>query len=98
MRCVRFIPVITGLVASSLCAQIAVTTMPPAGVSSYVAILKGSVNPNGLDTHVWFQYSPNSNMTGDLTTLVQDIGSGTTLTPFQTKVIGLTGNKTYYFQ
>ncbi len=67
------------------------------GVTNYSALLNGSVNPNGLDTQVWFIYGTNSNMTGTFATLAQDAGS-VSATPFQIKASGLNGNQTYYAQ
>jgi hypothetical protein len=75
-----------------------VSTSSASFVTSNGATLGGSVNPNGLDTHVWFQYSTNSSLTGSVATLQQDIGSGTTTVPFSANLSGLAGNTTYYFQ
>ncbi len=98
MRYAWFLLTATIVAAPELSAQLTVTTAAPAGVTSYVANLKGSVNPNGLDTHVWFLLSPNSHMTGSIQTLEADVGSGTTVISFQSQVTGLSGNQTYYYQ
>jgi len=75
-----------------------VATGSASAVTSNSATLGGSVNPNGADTHVWFQYSTNSSMTGSTSTPQQDIGSGTSMLPFSANITGLAGNTTYYFR
>ena len=71
---------------------------PSSWITAGSATLAGSVNPNGADTHVWFQYSTNSWMSGALWTPQQDIGSGNTPVPINAIVSGLANNTTYYFQ
>ena len=75
-----------------------VSTGSASGMTGNSATLGGSVNPNGADTHVWFQYSINSSMSGSTSTAQQDIGSGTSLLPFSANIAGLAANTTYYFQ
>jgi uncharacterized protein (TIGR03437 family) len=98
MRLVCFLLVVSVICAAGLQAQPAVTTSPEAGLTSYFAHLAGSVNPGGLDTQVWFLWSTYSNMTGSVSTLTQDIGSGTTVANFQEEISGLSGNTKYYYQ
>ena len=76
----------------------AVTTGSPSDVTGSIATLNGSVNPDGADTQVWFEYSANSSMSGSVSTPRQDIGSGTNTQPFSANIAGLAGNATYYFQ
>ncbi len=75
-----------------------VTTGPASAVTSNSATLGGTVNPNGSDTHIWFQYSTNSSMSGATTTPQNDIGAGTTTVPFSANIAGLTASTTYYYQ
>jgi len=75
-----------------------VSTASASSLTSNSATLGGSVNPNGLDTHVWFQYSTNSSMTGGVPTPQQDVGAGATTVPFSANLGGLAGGTTYYFQ
>ncbi len=76
----------------------AVSTGSASAITSNSATLGGSVNANGADTHVWFQYSTNSSMSGSQLTPQQDIGSGTTSVPISASISGLNGSTTYYFQ
>ncbi len=74
------------------------TSSPASAITSSSAILPGTVDPNGSDTHVWFQYSSNSSMSGAISTPQQDIGAGTTTVPFSANIAGLSANATYYYQ
>jgi hypothetical protein len=87
-----------GTVSVPASAAPTVTTGPASAVTSTSATLGGSVNPNGSDTQVWFQYSANSSMSGSQSTPHQDIGAGTTILPFSANIAGLEGSPTYYFQ
>ncbi len=87
-----------GIAALELCAQTTVTTSPAGGITSFQAVLNGSVNPDGMATQVWFQYGIYSDMSDSQQSLVLSAGSGTAAAPFQTTVMGLDGNRTYYFQ
>jgi hypothetical protein len=76
----------------------AVSTSAATSVTSSNASLPGSVNPNGLDTQVWFLYGTNSSLSGAASTPAQDIGSGTAPVPANANVTGLAANTPYYFQ
>jgi uncharacterized repeat protein (TIGR01451 family) len=67
-------------------------------ITSSRAALEGDVDPNGLDTQVWFLYSTNNSMSGALSTSQQDIGSGTAALPVSANITGLAANTPYYFQ
>lgn len=73
--------------------SISVTVIGSSGAS-----LDGVVNPNGGDTHVWFLYGTNSNLSGATQTVSQDIGSGSDASPVHASLTGLSGSTTYYFQ
>ena len=62
------------------------------------ATLGGTVNPNGLDTHVWFLYGTDNLLSGASQTASQDIGSGSTATAVSANLSGLTANTPYFFQ
>jgi hypothetical protein len=85
-------------VTSSADAPTVATLSPPTAITSNSATLPGTVNPNGSDTLVWFQYSTNSAMTGATLTQKQDMGTGTTTVSFNASVSSLTPNTTYYYQ
>jgi hypothetical protein len=74
------------------------TTMAATPIAYSSATLRGSVDPNGTDTLVWFLYSTNASMTGALSTPSQDIGSGTVPAPLSANLAGLAANTPYYFQ
>jgi uncharacterized protein (TIGR03437 family) len=75
-----------------------VSTSAATSIAISSATVGGAVNPNGLDTHVWFSYSTNALMTGASTTPQQDAGSGTAASSISANVTGLASNTTYYFQ
>jgi hypothetical protein len=62
------------------------------------ATLGGTVNPNGLDTHVWFLYGIDNTLSVASQTASQDIGSGSAATAVSANLAGLTGNTPYFFQ
>jgi uncharacterized protein (TIGR03437 family) len=76
----------------------AVTTSPAASIAGNSATLNGSVNPNGLDTQVWFVYSTSSSLSRFFYTAQQDVGSGTAAVPISAGISGLSAGTTYYFQ
>ena len=77
-----------------------VMTLLATSVSSSTATLGGTVNPNGTDTHGWFQYSTISSALDCISsplTPQQDLGSGTSTALFNASITGLNTNTTYYF-
>lgn len=75
-----------------------VTSSAAGSVTSSSATVNGSVNPNNGDTHVWFLYGTNSNLSGASQTASQDIGSGSTAVAVNASLTGLSASTTYYFQ
>jgi uncharacterized protein (TIGR03437 family) len=75
-----------------------ISTSPATSIASSSATLGANVNPNGSDTQVWFLYSPNSSMSGALSTTRQNVGSGTVAVPVSATITGLAANTRYYFQ
>lgn len=74
-----------------------VTTLPAEDVENTRALLRGEVDPNGLDTDVWFEYGTSrSNLNKD--TRSEDIGDGNRTEDFEDTVTGLRRNTTYYFR
>ena len=74
------------------------TTSSSSSITSTTATVGGSANPNGADTHVWFEYSTNSSMIGSISTAQQDIGSGGGSVGVSANLSGLAASTTYYFQ
>ena len=73
-----------------------VITQPATSVTGSNATLNGSVNPNGLDTMVWFEWG-NSTGYGNQTTQV-DIGSGTNPVAVNAVISGLQAGLAYHYQ
>lgn len=67
-------------------------------ITANSATLGGTVNPNGLDTHVSFLYGTSSSLSGASQTGSQDLGSGASASSVSANVTGLAANTTYYFQ
>jgi subtilase family serine protease len=74
------------------------TTSAASPVTSTTATLGGTVNPNGSDTHIWFQYGTSSSLSGSTSTAQQDIGAGTANVTVSASLSGLASSTTYYFQ
>jgi hypothetical protein len=71
-------------------------TLAATSVSSSGATLNASVDPNGVDTNVYFQYGTTISY-GQTTTAV-DIGSGTNNVPLSTPISGLLPNTLYHYR
>ncbi|HEV2352239.1 MAG TPA: choice-of-anchor D domain-containing protein [Terriglobia bacterium] len=75
------------------------TTTGSMSVTPNSATLSGTVNPNGLDTQVWFRYGTDPALSNNvLTTPQQDQGAGTGPVTFNISVGNLTAGTPYYFQ
>lgn len=79
-----------------------VTTKPAVNITASSAILDSDVNPNGLTTKGWFQYTSNnvSSCTASVawTSIAQsNLGSGTTPLTNPSQATGLTAGTPYYF-
>jgi len=74
----------------------AATTNAASGVGQTSATLKGTVNPNGTSTSVYFQYGTTTSYGS--TTASQAIGSGTTSVTVSQAVSGLICNTVYHFR
>jgi hypothetical protein len=73
-----------------------VTTLSATNVTSSTANMNGSVNPNGADTIVTFNYGTSN--TYGFTTAPQDIGSGTSAVAVTAPLVGLPAGQLYYYQ
>jgi hypothetical protein len=60
------------------------------------ATLNGTVNPNGTDTQVYFEYGTTTSY--GTTTAQQDIGSGSSPVPFNSALTGLQAGTTYNYR
>ena len=74
-----------------------VTTRSATDVNSDDARLRGEVDPNGLDTEVWFEWGQGFfSLTED--TPKEDIGDGTSVSDFDFVIDNLEEDETYYFR
>jgi hypothetical protein len=75
-----------------------VQTLAASVVLGTSATLSGSLEPNGFDTHYWFEYGPPSNEYG-LSTTHQDAGAQASgEKPVSLPVTGLEPNTLYYYR
>jgi DNA-binding beta-propeller fold protein YncE len=75
-----------------------VKTLAASGVLGTSATFNGSLEPNGFDTHYWFEYGYPPNTFGSSTTH-QDAGAQASgIKPVPTMVTGLEPNTTYYYR
>ena len=72
-------------------------TDPASPVGTDNALLKGTVNPNGLPTTYHFEWGTDNTFTTDNTAILS-AGSGTTSTPETASISGLALGTTYYFR
>ncbi|MEI7864625.1 MAG: alpha-amylase family glycosyl hydrolase, partial [Chthoniobacterales bacterium] len=75
--------------------QVATTAASFVGTGS--ANINGDVNPNGLDTSVYFEWSDRSDVITNATAL-QNAGAGTTLSNKWAALSGLSPDTTYFFR
>lgn len=78
----------------------AATTRSANNIEETTATLRGIVDPNGLETTYWFEYSSDS-LLGSLllrTTARLSAGSGSNPDSVEADVTGLNANTTYYFR
>ncbi len=74
-----------------------VNTAAASGVTSTGATLNGTINPDGTDTQVYFQYGTTTSYGS--TTTTQDLGSGTSAVPFSISIpSGLQPGTIYNYQ
>ena len=74
----------------------AVTTNAASGITQSMAMLKGTVNPNGTATSVYFEYGTTTSYGS--TTAPQSIGSGTNNVAVSQGIAGLICGTVYHFR
>jgi hypothetical protein len=67
-------------------------------VNINTAMLVGTVNPNGADTHTWFLWGTNSTLSGATQTPAQDLGSTAGIVAVSANIANLSGSTTYYYE
>ena len=89
--------IISGLEFSSTAQSIppSVTSSEGTGTNTS-AIFAGSVNPNGLSTLAWFEWTTQFGQTN--VTLATDVGSGNANIPLLASITGLTPGVAYFYQ
>jgi len=75
-----------------------VVTGSASDTTNVSATLNGTVNPNGLDTDVWFEWGTDSGLANPDNTATQAFAAGTAVQPASAAISGLTYNTTYYFR
>ena len=73
-----------------------VSTGGQSGLQPFQATMEGSVNPNGFDTHYYFQYGKTT--ASESSTVPTDAGSGTSFVPVSATVTGLEPGTTYHYR
>jgi NHL repeat-containing protein len=74
-----------------------VSTLAVSEVLGTSATFNGSLEPNGFDTHYWFEYGTPPNQFGSSTTH-QDAGEASGIKPVQAMVAGLEPNTLYFYR
>lgn len=76
-----------------------VTTLPADDVKTYVATLKGSLNPKGASASVSFEYSTDSTFVDNVFyTVPQDVSASDSYEPVETIITALMPETTYYYR
>jgi hypothetical protein len=75
-----------------------IKTLPASPVYSNDAILNGTVNPEGLETAVWFEWGTNVNLSPYQSTAQQSVPAGNTPVSITFDQSGLSSNETYYYR
>jgi len=73
-----------------------VTTKDPTEVKTSSAKLNGEVNPNGLQTRIWFEWGTDNNLIDYNTTDNQAIGNGVSTLPLNATISVSAGGAYYY--
>jgi len=73
-----------------------VTSSPATNITAFSGTLNGNVNPQGIATTARFQWGL-TNAYGNLTTQI-NVGSGTSNSPFNAMISGLTPNTQYHYR
>jgi hypothetical protein len=84
--------------ASTAASAPAAATGSASAIAALSATLAGTVNPNGADTHYWFLYGINGNLSGASQTPSMDLGSTTAADAVSANISGLEDGTTYFYQ
>jgi hypothetical protein len=75
------------------------TTLSATSITFDGAILNATVNPKGLSTNAWFEYSKDPTLATNVTTTApQELGSGSTDSTITQTLSGLDSGQTYHFR
>lgn len=100
-------PALTAILATAVLllgapgARAAVPSLGPVDatdIQGVSAVLKGSVDPEGLATTYLFEYSTQASFAGAVKTLALPAGSGTAAYPARAAISGLTPSTTYHYR
>ena len=86
---------VTVTASSTATAPVAATGIVTVNINT--AMLAGTVNPNGADTHTWFLWGTSSTLTGATQTPAQDLGSTAGSQAVSANITNLSGSTTYYY-
>jgi hypothetical protein len=93
--------VLVALLLGASAAQAAVPTLTPvsaANLQGVSALLKGSVDPEGLPTTYHFEYSTNAGFTGSVKSSIASAGPDTDPHPARAAISGLAPSTTYHYR
>jgi uncharacterized protein (TIGR02145 family) len=75
-----------------------VSTSSASLITTTTTTLNGNINPNGIATTGWFEYSTDQNLSSYSNTSNQSIGSGASSINISSNLTGLNPNTTYYYR
>ncbi len=75
-----------------------VATLSATSVTATGAVMNGSVNPNGRETTVWFEWGTDPALSAPAATSAQSVGSGIAGIPVSQSIGGLADNTAYYYR
>jgi hypothetical protein len=78
--------------------QAPTATTGSASASTNSATLYGTVNPNGFDTHFYFEYGTSNTLSTYSSTGTQDLGSGSSTSGINANIASLSAGTQYYFR
>jgi putative cell wall-binding protein len=74
------------------------STLAPTNVAATTATLNGTLNPNGGDTHFYYEYDTSPTFATAATTTSTDAGAGSTALAEPVNITGLAAGTVYYAQ
>jgi hypothetical protein len=101
----RRVAIAIGTLAAVLLPAAPAAAAPPAlgavavtNVQAVSALLKGTVDPQGLPTTYWFEYGTAPNFAAAAKTTVASVGSGAGAQPARAAIAGLQPSTTYFYR